>query len=118
MTGMHKRLGSFVALIVVLLAGPIARAGGQSTGWKPDEAGQYLDERQKVWFAFSSASRGKGATRTTCVSCHSVLGYALARPVLRKLVGVSAPTEQEKRLLDQTRKRVANWKRLDTEAFG
>ena len=111
-------LVSFVTLFGVLLPCSIAGAAGESLDWKPDKAGQYLDERQKVWFAFSSASRGKGATRTTCVSCHSVLGYALARPVLRKLVGVSAPTEQEKQLLDQTRKRVANWKRLDTEAFG
>jgi hypothetical protein len=115
---MQNRLGSLVALIVVLLAGPIARAGGTSTGWQPAEAGKYLDERAKVWFAFSPANRGRGATQTSCVSCHSVLGYALARPVLRKLVGVKTPTEQEKRLLDQTRKRVANWKKLDTRAFG
>jgi hypothetical protein len=118
MTLMPNRLGSFVALIVVLLARPIARAGGESTGWKPDKAGKYLDERMKVWFAFSSANRGKGATQTTCVSCHSVLGYALARPVLRKLVGAETPTKQEKQLLDQIRKRVTNWKKLDTGAFG
>lgn len=118
MTGMQNRLGSSVALVGVLLACPIAWAGGESTGWKPDAAGKYLDEREKAWFAFSSANRGEGATRTTCVSCHSVLGYALARPVLRKRVGAETPTEQEKKLLDQTRRRVANWKKLDTAAFG
>jgi squalene-hopene/tetraprenyl-beta-curcumene cyclase len=118
MTWMQYRLGSFVALIVVLLACPIARAGGESPGWKPDEAGKYLDEREKVWFAFPSANRGQGATQTTCVSCHSVLGYALVRPVLRKLVGAGTPTEQERQLLGQTRKRVANWKKLHTAAFG
>jgi hypothetical protein len=115
---MQNRLGNFIAFIGILLACQIAWAVGRSTGWKPDEAGRYLDEREKVWFAFSSANRGAGVTQTTCVSCHSVLGYALARPVLRKLSGDETPTEQEKRLLDQTRKRVANWKKLDTEALG
>jgi hypothetical protein len=118
MTVMPNRPGRFVALIVGLLACPIARAGGEPTGWQPAAAGRYLDERAQAWFAFPAAHRGAGATRTTCVSCHSVLGYALARPALRQLAGVAAPTEPERRLLDQTRTRVANWTRLDTEAFG
>jgi hypothetical protein len=86
--------------------------------WKSDKAEKYLDEREKAWFAFSSAQRGKEATQTTCCSCHSVLTYALARPLLRKRAGVETPTEQEKKLLDQTRMRVNNWKELDTAAFG
>jgi squalene-hopene/tetraprenyl-beta-curcumene cyclase len=118
MTWTRSRLGSLVAPAVVLLACPTARAGGGPTGWKPDQAGKYLDERAKDWFAFPSARRGKGATQTTCVSCHSVLGYALARPVLRKLAGAGTPTGPEKQLLGQTRERVANWKKLDTRAFG
>jgi hypothetical protein len=118
MTWMLSRLISFVALIGVLLSWPIVRAGGESTDWKPEEAAKYLDQRDNVWFAFSSAKRGEAATQTSCVSCHSVLGFALARPVLRKHLGVSTPTEQEKKLLDQTKKRVANWTKLDTEAFG
>ncbi len=119
MTFMQHRHGRSVTLIVmVLFACPIARADGKDTGWKPEEAGKHLDERAKVWFAFSPAFRGNGQTQTTCVSCHSLLGYALSRPVLRKLVGAATPTEQERKLLDQTRKRVANWKQLDTEPFG
>lgn len=111
-------LVSSVALMGVLLACSIARAGGESIGWKPEKAGKYLDEREETWFAFSSAKRGEGMMQTTCVSCHSVLGYALARPVLRKRAGIQTHTEQEKKLLEQTRKRVANWKKLDTAAFG
>lgn len=118
MTWILNRLLSSVALIGVLLSGSIVRAGGESTGWKPEEAAKYLDQREHVWFAFSSAKRGEGATQTSCVSCHSVLGYALARPVLRKHLGVSTPTAHERKLLDQTRNRVANWTKLDTEAFG
>jgi squalene-hopene/tetraprenyl-beta-curcumene cyclase len=91
----------------MLFACPITRAGGESTGWKPGEAGKYLDERQKVWFASAH-----------CVSCHSGLPYALARPALRKLVGDKTLTEQEAKLLAQIRLRAANWKKLDTKAFG
>src|SRR3989442_10737342 len=108
-------LRNVVVLIVVLVACPMARAGGERRNWKPDEARKYLDERRKAWFAFSSADRGAGETRTSCVTCHTVLPYALARPVLRKLVG--AETATPKKLLSQTRMRVENWKELDSEAF-
>jgi len=96
----------------------MARAGGERKSWKPDEALKYLAERQKAWFAFSSADRGEGETRTSCVSCHTVLPYALARPVLRPLVGAETATDQEKKLLAQTRMRVENWKELDSDKFG
>ncbi len=118
MIGRQRLFVSLLALVSVLLACSIARKAGESLDWQPDKAEKYLDEREKAWFAFSSANRGEGATRTTCVSCHSVLGYALARPVLRKHTGVETPTEQEKMLLDQTRMRVKSWRELDTAAFG
>src|SRR3989441_1329296 len=111
-----SRLQIILVPIVVLVACPLARAGGERKSWKPDKALEYLDERLKAWFAFSSADRGEGETRTSCVSCHTVLPYAMARPVLRKLVG--AETATPKKLLSQTRMRVENWKELDTEAFG
>src|SRR5882672_7274432 len=95
-----SRLRIVLVLIVVLVACLMARAGGERGSWKPEEARKYLDERQKAWFAFSSADRGEGETRTTCVSCHTVLPYALARPVLRKFVG--AETTTENKLLAQT----------------
>src|SRR5439155_14725422 len=107
-----------IVLVLIVVVGPMAGAGGERKSWKPDEARKYLDERQKAWFAFSSADRGEGETRTSCVSCHTLLPYALARPVLRKLAGAETITEQEKKLLAQTRMRVENWKELDSEAFG
>jgi squalene-hopene/tetraprenyl-beta-curcumene cyclase len=109
---------SALALFAVLLVCSMERRADESSDWQPDKAAKYLDEREKTWFAFSSANRGEGATQTTCLSCHSVLGYALARPVLRRYSGVETPTEQEKKILDQTRMRVTNWKELDTAAFG
>jgi squalene-hopene/tetraprenyl-beta-curcumene cyclase len=82
--------------------------------WNKEKAGAYLDERAKVWFEFSSANRGEGMTQTTCVSCHTLFPYALARPVLRNLIGTKEPTEYEKKLLVQMKKRVEGWADLDT----
>ena len=59
----------------------------------------------------------EGANKTTCISCHSVVPFALARPALRKFASVSQPTEYEQKILDQTRKRVAHWKELDSPQF-
>jgi squalene-hopene/tetraprenyl-beta-curcumene cyclase len=102
-----RQLRNVVPMIVVLLACAVGRADGPSTGWKTGDAGKYMDEREKVWFGHAS-----------CVSCHSGLPYALARPALRKLAGAKTPTEPETKLLAQIRLRVANWKKLDTKEFG
>lgn len=105
-----------IALGSAVFAWSIVRAEEQPAGWQTEAAGKYLDERENAWFDFDS--RGEGATRSTCVSCHSVLPYLLARPALRKIAGGSEPTEQEAKLLEQTRMRVENWSKLDSDAFG
>src|SRR5216117_1002812 len=108
-----SRFRVVLLLIVVLVACPMVRAGGERKSWNPDAARKYLDERQRAWFAFSSADRGEGETRTSCVSCHTVLPYVLARPVLRKFVGTETTSEQEKKLAAQIRMRVEKWRELD-----
>lgn len=100
-----------------LLVQPAAQAG-KPAGWKIEKAATYLDNRAKAWFEFSSADRGEGATKTSCISCHTLFPYALARPVLRKLAGNNTPTDYEKKLIDQTRKRVEAWAELDAPTFG
>jgi squalene-hopene/tetraprenyl-beta-curcumene cyclase len=86
---------------------PLAQAGGDGTTWNPAAAGRYLDERAKVWFASAK-----------CVSCHTGLPFALARPALRQHVDSKTSSEPQARLLAQVRRRVANWDKLDTAAFG
>jgi squalene-hopene/tetraprenyl-beta-curcumene cyclase len=57
----------------------------------------------------------QGAARdhgTFCVSCHTALPYALARPALRQRLGDDAVSHEERRLLDNVTTRV----RLRTEA--
>lgn len=102
-----SQLRNAVTLIVVMFACPTAQAGGGSTSWRPDAAAKYLDERQSVWFGHAK-----------CISCHTGLPYALARPALRNLAGNKTPSQQHTKLLDQIRLRGASWKKLDTEEFG
>src|SRR5437588_10135585 len=112
-----NRCRNGAALLVAFLVCPSAWAGADPAECKPAEAAKYLDQRAQTWFAYAPADRGEGVTRTTCVSCHTMLPFALARPVLRQRTGGGMPTESEKKLLAQTRRRVENWKDLDTAPF-
>jgi len=98
---------SSLALLVLVIACPMTQAGEESLSWKPEAAAKYLDERQNVWFDHAK-----------CVSCHTGLPYALARPALREFTRTKTPSPLETRLLNQIRLRVANWKNLDTKDFG
>jgi hypothetical protein len=94
--------------LLLMLACSTAFAGAapeQPTPWEANAA-QYLDERMDLWFVKSKKLR-TGDVQTSCISCHTVVPYALARPALRKAAGVKAPTPQEERLLRETLLRVA-----------
>jgi squalene-hopene/tetraprenyl-beta-curcumene cyclase len=75
------------------------------TAWDKTAAAEYLDNRMDLWFQKARKLR-TGQGTTTCVSCHTVVPYALARPALRKATGMSQPTPQEAKLLDETLRRV------------
>jgi squalene-hopene/tetraprenyl-beta-curcumene cyclase len=84
---------------------PVPTVRQDSTAWDQQAAAKYLDDRMDLWFEKAKKLRtGQGST--SCVSCHTVVPYALARPVLRKASGISKPTRQETRLLDETLRRV------------
>jgi squalene-hopene/tetraprenyl-beta-curcumene cyclase len=87
-------------------APPDVRAG--SGGWDREGAARYLDERMQVWFANGKKLR-TGQAETVCVSCHTTLPYALARPALRRAMHVGALTPQEMRLLEETTRRVESY---------
>jgi len=71
-------------------------------GWNPRLAADYLDSRQKEWFAWAPAKAPGGP----CISCHTGVTYLLARPALRRALGESRPTDYETGLLDALRSRV------------
>jgi len=77
--------------------------------WSPKAAAAYLDQRADWWMGWPRAARDHG---TSCVSCHTALPYALSRPALREPLADEAPSNNERRLLDNVTKRV----RLGKEA--
>ena len=83
----------------------VSNVPDKPTAWNKVAAAKYLDDRMDLWFDKAKKLR-TGREVTSCVSCHTVVPYALARPVLRKAAGAGNPTPQEARLLDETLHRV------------
>jgi squalene-hopene/tetraprenyl-beta-curcumene cyclase len=77
--------------------------------WSPKAAAAYLDQRADWWMGWQGAARDHG---TFCVSCHTALPYALSRAVLRESRGDDAPSNNERRLLDNVTKRVRLWQEV------
>lgn len=101
------------ALGACLLAGlPAACSHSQPKAdgsWNPGAAATYLDQREAWWMGWKVAARDH---ETFCVSCHTVLPYALSRASLRPGLADQIPTVNEQRLLDNVRKRVRLWKEV------
>jgi squalene-hopene/tetraprenyl-beta-curcumene cyclase len=57
--------------------------------------------------AWPAAARDHG---TFCISCHTAMPYALARPALRKALGEESVSPNERKLLENVTKRVRLWK--------
>jgi squalene-hopene/tetraprenyl-beta-curcumene cyclase len=100
-------------LLVASLSATRSRAEVDPTGnWNRKAAAAYLDQRSTWWTTWPNAQRDHG---TFCVSCHTALPYALARPSLRQPLGESAPSPSEVALLANVTKRVTMWR--DVEPF-
>jgi len=83
---------------------------GSAAEWNLAAAAAYLDERQTWWRSWPPAARDH---ETSCVSCHTSLPYALARPSLRAALGETGPATAEARLIEDVEKRVALWNEVD-----
>lgn len=99
------RLRASLPIWLLLLAGVTARAAGDGS-WDPRAAAAYLDGRATWWAAWPTAARDRG---TFCVSCHTGMPYAIARPALRAALGERQPTPAEAKLLDSVITRVTLW---------
>jgi len=114
-------LVSQISLSVVLLglvsyaSQPNKRAYGASSGqqstWNKTAAESYVDGRTKWWLTWSGSARGQG---TACISCHTSLPLALARPALGKELGetVSGPAETSE--IADVDARVTSWSSIVT----
>lgn len=89
-----------------------AHTAAAAQGWDMRAAAAYLDARQTWWSAWPNAARDH---QTACVSCHTALPFALARPSLRAALHESEPANPERKLIDDVVKRVLMWR--DVEPF-
>ncbi len=103
-------------LSVILLAGitlsTLSGADVSVQDWNPHAAAAYLDQRMSWWMTWPKAARDH---QTFCVSCHTVLPYALSRSALHTPLAETLPTPTEQKVLDNVLKRVRLWK--DVEPF-
>jgi squalene-hopene/tetraprenyl-beta-curcumene cyclase len=93
-----------VISLTILLAVPVLCAD-----WNPRAAADYLDSRQKEWFAWPRAN----TIATPCISCHTGATYLMARPALRRVLGEKEPTIYETGLLASLRSRASKRSPLD-----
>ena len=77
--------------------------------WNPAAAARYLDAREVWWQNWPSAQMDHG---TVCVSCHTVVPYALVRPALRQQLDEKRMTGPETAMLSSVEKRVTDWSRM------
>ncbi len=97
-------LGAFVSLGVSEAASQqVMTPAGD---WSPTQAAAYLDGRRSWWESWPNAARDHD---TACVSCHTTLPYALARPTLRSALGEHGPSTLETRLVGDVQRRVTLW---------
>jgi squalene-hopene/tetraprenyl-beta-curcumene cyclase len=77
--------------------------------WDKSSAAKYLDARQLWWQSWPSAQRDHG---TICISCHTTVPYAMARPALESDLHQPAAPETENILLANVEKRVNQWSEM------
>jgi squalene-hopene/tetraprenyl-beta-curcumene cyclase len=98
------------AAVVAISLFPIASVRGAASpsvpSWNRQAAAHYLDARELWWQDWPRAQKDRG---TLCISCHTVVPYAMARPALRRNLGDTAITTPEQIMLASVEKRVAAW---------
>lgn len=104
-----------VVLASALLTATVAVAArpapeGTSRGFNATAAAAYLDARAEAWSVWPNAQRDRG---TFCISCHTTLPYALARPELREPLGERQPSAAESKILNNLLTRAHNWREVE-----
>jgi squalene-hopene/tetraprenyl-beta-curcumene cyclase len=86
-----------------------AGSSGYANTWDPKTATRYLDSREVWWQKWPPAQMDRG---TVCISCHTVVPYALVRPALRHELGENGMVPAEQVMLTSVEKRVTNWSQV------
>jgi squalene-hopene/tetraprenyl-beta-curcumene cyclase len=102
-------LGGCLAGGVVWRVAPVRAAGAVESrkgGWDRQAAARYLDGREVWWQQWAPAQKERG---TVCISCHTTVPYAMARPGLGRALGEAGMTAPEKAMRASVDKRVMQW---------
>jgi squalene-hopene/tetraprenyl-beta-curcumene cyclase len=105
---MKSVAAGFLACAVLVISDLLLAAPG--TAWNARAAAAYLDGRQAWWQQWPNAARDHD---TACVSCHTALPYALARPALRRALGEHDLAAAERTMVTNVEKRVKLWKEVE-----
>ena len=104
-------IASGIAILGVVAIGRGLEAGSpDAAGWDAKAAAAYLDARAEWWTTWPNASRDRG---TYCMSCHTTLPYALARPALRGPLGEREPSTAEGKIFGNLLTRARNWRDVE-----
>src|SRR5262245_8213033 len=109
---MMQKITATMTLAAACLTGvalSLTLTAADSPSWDRKAAARVLDERQTWWASFPSAQRDHG---TFCVSCHTTLPYALARPRLRASIGDRSASSTQALLVENVLKRVRQWNEI------
>ena len=105
-TGVRRTAGLLACLVAGAMVACSHTAPKVSNSWDPKAAATYLDYRAAWWMEWTGSARDHG---TFCISCHTALPYALARPALRAALTEQGPSVNEHRLVENVAKRVRLW---------
>src|SRR5262245_54383321 len=103
-------LSGLVLAGAIAIGATAAAIEPDARGWDPKAAASYLDERATFWATWPNAARDRG---TFCISCHTTLPFAIARPALRGVLGEKAPGAAEGRIFDNLLTRARNYKEME-----
>jgi squalene-hopene/tetraprenyl-beta-curcumene cyclase len=105
MTSVLLTVSGCVITLSLIAAAPAAP--DEALSWNKAAAATALDSRLEWWMRWPTAARDHG---TFCVSCHTALPYALARPALRAALPASDVSAAETQLIDNVVTRVRLWR--------
>jgi squalene-hopene/tetraprenyl-beta-curcumene cyclase len=99
-----------VVLAAVSVGTQLSAGPNEPSGWDAKAAATYLDGRAEWWTTWSNAQRDRG---TYCMSCHTTLPYALARPELRGLLSEREPSPAEQKIVGNLLTRARAWRDVE-----
>ena len=106
----RRRVVAMLLVVAFLSVAALATLAQESGSWDMKAAAAYLDSRQVWWRSWPRAARD---AQTVCVSCHTSLPYALARPALRSALNETNRSAHEAKLIADVVKRVRAWKEVE-----